>query len=242
MKILSLDLSTKTGWALFDNSKLICYGQIKSDHKLTEEYPHYPKNYLKMAVDMAIEIRKKVISSDPDLIVIEETNKGKNRYSQKQLEFIHNEVINQLIEYQIHYIDTSEWRNILGITLDKDQKKDNRKINNVRQEEYLRLFAQYFDDNKVTYQTELAGAKGKREQNKVLKKYEAIARDKAKGTIRSFRYKEEGKIKGKVGTKQLSVNYVNETFSLKFKLKDNDIADAICVGYAFIRKMEYNKV
>jgi Holliday junction resolvasome RuvABC endonuclease subunit len=242
MKILSLDLSTKTGWALFENGKLNCYGQIKSDYKLTEEYPYYPRNYLQMSQFMASEIEKKVSSSNPDMIVIEETNKGKNRYSQKQLEFIHNQVIEALFKYDIHYMDTSEWRSILGISLDKDQRKDNREINDARKKEFDRVFNQHFDELNVSYQTELAGAKGKRDKNKILKKYQAIARTKTKERMRSFRFKEEGKVKGKVGTKQLSVNFVNETFSLKFKLKDNDIADAICVGYAFIIKKEYNKI
>ena len=158
MKILSLDLSTKSGWALFDNGKLICYGQIKSDYKLTEEYPHYPKNYLDMAKSMAVEINKKVISSDPCEIVIEETNKGKNRYSQKQLEFIHNEVIDILSDYKLHYMDTSEWRSLLEISLDKEQRKDNKEILNARKAEFHRIFAEIFDSYQVNRQTELAGA------------------------------------------------------------------------------------
>ena len=42
-------------------------------------------------------------------------------------------------------------------------------------------------------------------------------------------------VKGKVGTKQLSVRWVNENFGTDFKMKDNDITDAICVGTAFLR-------
>lgn len=236
MRILSLDLSTKTGWALFENGKLLCFGQIKTTKKINELFPDYPYNYLALAKDMASEIKKKVLSSNPHKIIIEETNKGKNRYSQKILEFIHNEVIEELLQYEIHYMDTSEWRKLLGITLDKEQRKDNREINSVRKNEFDRHYLQALDDLKINLQTDLAGAKNKREENKIKKNYESLARDKAKKIMKSFRYKENGKVKGKIGTKQLSVAFVNEHFNFQFKLKDNDIADAICVGLSYLRK------
>lgn len=241
MKILTLDLSTKTGWSVFENGKLTCYGQIKNDFKLNEDHPTYPGNYLEMAIAMSKDVLNKAITSRPDLIVIEETNKGKNRYSQKQLEFIHCKVTGILLSngFDVHYIDTSEWRSLLGISLDKEQRQDNKEILNARKAEFHRIFVEVFDSYQVNRQTELAGAKGKREQNKINKRYEGLARTKTKERMRSFRFKEEGKVKGKVGTKQLSVNFVNETFSLKLKLKDNDIADAICLGAAFIKKKGY---
>lgn len=42
-------------------------------------------------------------------------------------------------------------------------------------------------------------------------------------------------ISGRVTTKHLSVRYVNERYGMDFILKDNDIADAICVGMAFLQ-------
>lgn len=42
--------------------------------------------------------------------------------------------------------------------------------------------------------------------------------------------KVNGKRKGRVTKKHLSVQWVNEKFGMKFKLKDNDICDSICVG------------
>lgn len=39
-------------------------------------------------------------------------------------------------------------------------------------------------------------------------------------------------IKGKVGKKHLAINYVNGRFNLKLKAKDDDIADAVCLGLA----------
>lgn len=42
-------------------------------------------------------------------------------------------------------------------------------------------------------------------------------------------------IKGKVNKKHIAVAWANEHFGLSLKQKDNDIADAICIGVAFTR-------
>jgi hypothetical protein len=237
MKVLAFDLSTKTGWALFDNEKLICYGQLKSAVIGDESSPNYPQNYIDMANKMGQEVKRNIISSKPDYIVTEETNKGKNRYSQKQLEFIHF-AVNTLAEYKIHYIDTSEWRSLLGITLDKEQRKDNRTINGARKDEFDKVFKICYETDKLSLQMNLSKCLNKREQNKVNKEYNKSTTIKAKQMMKSYRYKEEGKVVGKITCKTLSVNYVNERFSLQLKKKDNDVADAICIGQAFINKMK----
>lgn len=40
-------------------------------------------------------------------------------------------------------------------------------------------------------------------------------------------------IRGKITPKHLAVKYANEKFGLQLKIKDNDIADAVCLGNAF---------
>jgi hypothetical protein len=42
-------------------------------------------------------------------------------------------------------------------------------------------------------------------------------------------------IRGKIGKKHLSVRWVNETYGLELKMKDNDSADAISLGTAFLK-------
>jgi Holliday junction resolvasome RuvABC endonuclease subunit len=42
----------------------------------------------------------------------------------------------------------------------------------------------------------------------------------------------EGKIRGKVTSKHLAVQWANQTFNLKLKVKDNNEADALAVAYA----------
>ena len=46
-------------------------------------------------------------------------------------------------------------------------------------------------------------------------------------------------IRGKVTVKHLSVDYANRTFSLQLKRKDDDKADAICLGWAELNGVSY---
>lgn len=43
----------------------------------------------------------------------------------------------------------------------------------------------------------------------------------------------KGEIRGRVTKKHLAVRYVNSKFNKNFKVKDNDLCDAICMGVAF---------
>ena len=237
MKVLAFDLSTKTGWALFENGKLVCYGQLKASVEGDKTSDNYPHNFIKMASKMAYDVKGKIINSKPNYVVTEETNKGKNRFSQKQLEFIHF-AVNHVAQCKIHYMDTSEWRMLVGISLDKDQRKGNRKINEDRKAEFTRCLAVCASHDQLNYSIALSKCLNKRDRNKVTKEFNAKYTQEAKAMMKSYRYKEEGKVKGKIDVKQLSVNHVNQKFFLQLKKKDNDIADAICIGEAFIKKFE----
>jgi hypothetical protein len=46
-----------------------------------------------------------------------------------------------------------------------------------------------------------------------------------------------GKKRGKITKKHLSVRMVNEKFNKSLKLKDNDEADAILLGLAYVTKL-----
>jgi Holliday junction resolvasome RuvABC endonuclease subunit len=238
LRLLCLDLSTNAGWALIDDGKLCKFGNIR--HKVigTEEDTSYPRNYLKMAQDISQECWQLAAETLPDFIIIEETNKGKNRYWQKQLEFIHyavNDKFKHSEVNRIRYIDTSEWRKLLGLHLDKDQRTRNNEVQKQRVDLMKELIRQYdFDHQQESYL--IANIKGKRDQKKAQKEYWDKRTEWVKEKLRPFRSKIDGKVAGKIGVKNLSVNYVNEFYNLKFKKKDNDIADAICLGLAYIKK------
>jgi Holliday junction resolvasome RuvABC endonuclease subunit len=177
MIVMGLDLSTKTGWSALQGGSLIAYG-------LVEALPSFEKNdysLIRKAKSVAIQVASLIDKYNPDCIYIEQTNAGSNREAQKQLEFIHYAILDSIECYKdkIRYIDTSRWRSLLKLVMNKDQKKhnaDRRKLG---------------DD---------AG--------------------KCDG------------VKGLITAKHLAVLYVNQEFNLTLKIKDNDIADAICLAAA----------
>jgi len=132
---------------------------------------------------MAIEV---VDREKPDLVVIEETNGSRSRYTQKILEWIHMEVCSLLLRRGLapRYINTGDWRRVVGARLTKEDKKLNAKVRKLK----------------------AAGDK---------------AGLKALG------------VRGKVGKKHVAVRYVNNQFGLNLKMKDNDQADAICLGVSY---------
>jgi len=186
MKVLSLDVSTKTGWAVFNNKKLIDTGVIVNP-KSVLEYGQYPYCYIYSTRSVIKQIASLVDIHEPDTIVVEETNKGKNRYTQKVLEFLHCSLLLELentpYSDKIKYVNTSDWRKTLNVYLTKDDKKNNSKV------------------------------------------YKAKKQGKTK--------KEVG-VKGKINKKHVSVRVANTLFNLTLKQKDNDIADAILLGAAYI--------
>ena len=90
MRILALDLSTHTGWALFEEDVLKEYGLLEMD-RLPESYKDhpYPINYVLAAERHSARLYDLVGRHQPDIIVIEETVPGRETYSQKLLEFLH---------------------------------------------------------------------------------------------------------------------------------------------------------
>lgn len=174
MIVIGLDLSTKAGYAIVNNGNLADFGLIKAKDKKVYSIEDF--NMILKSKDISDGVYKILASYLPDSVFVEQTNSGRFRSSQKQLEFIHFAFLNSCIEElgipdKIKYIDTSRWRSVVGIKLSKEQKKHNKLVKN--------KFA-----------------------------------------------------KGKITPKHLAVKWVNEKFNLNLKLKDNDIADAICIAYA----------
>jgi hypothetical protein len=192
MKVLALDVSTKTGWAVFTDGKLGEYGLIKNPQKI-QEYGKYPWCYLNATEAMAQQLLVLAQKEQPDIIVIEETNGSRSRYTQKVLEFLHCNLLVRLADGfngRVFYVNSSEWRKTIGMAMSKEDKKANHKLH---------------------VEKCLAATVGRK-------------MDKAKLGI-----------KGKITKKHLSVRWVNETYGLDFRIKDNDIADAICLGSAYIK-------
>lgn len=190
MLVLALDISTKTGWAVFEDQKLLEYGLISVPQKFSD-FGEYPFSYFKFTQDIASKIFAKTLEIKPDIIVIEETNRGKQRFSQKILEFLHCQILGSLISYKVpvFYISTSTWRKALGIKMSKDGKKNNQKVNKANREGI------------------------------------------SKKTLG---------LKGKITVKHLTLDFVNNTYNLNLKMKDNNEADAIALGASYFLKVPFS--
>lgn len=200
MKVLALDISTNTGWALLEGQlgsipKIVDTGTVQLDGPVSGFRDNaYPWDYSGGCHQVARKISSVVRKLNPDKIVIEETNRpGRftSRYSQKVLEFIHAYLLEMLWydlkgtnPLKVSYVNTSDWRKLIGANLTKADKALNIKVRKLKK----------------------AGNK------------EAL---KALG------------VRGKISKKHVAVRYVNATFGTEFKMKDNDICDAICQGTAF---------
>jgi Holliday junction resolvasome RuvABC endonuclease subunit len=201
MIVLSLDLSTSTGFAVANVNltaktvELLESGRLETE-KGVLAYGRYPFCYPLAAESMASKIEEviqRLIETGlrPEAVVIEEINLGKNRYSQKILEFIHCKVLGVLRKLELEnvfYLDSSEWRKNLGLVLTKEAKKANAKL-----------------------------AKAKREAAAVGAKLDKAALG----------------VKGKVTKKHVAIQYVKDRFDLALKVKDDDVADAICLACAY---------
>lgn len=200
MRILCLDLSTHTGYAIFDGEmgskpKLLRSGTIDLG-KPVHAFGPYPHSYRIAAWTMVQKIWSVVgddfVDAMTNVVVIEEINSGRDRYVQKLLENIHTATLQHTIlgekSVYLNSDGADGWRTNLGLVMTKEQKKLNAKL------------------SKAKRTAEAAGAK--------LDK-------KALG------------IKGKTTKKHLAVARANAEYDLKLKQKDNNEADAICLGLAY---------
>jgi hypothetical protein len=137
MKVLSLDVSSKTGYALFENGHYISSGSLEkialedfNVNKDPDKSPKYPWNIIDAAESMAQSILALYSDHKPDVIVIENTVKGRNRHVQRYLEFLHSAILRILrpLNKPIVYIDPSAWRSLVGLKLSLDQKKNNKEV------------------------------------------------------------------------------------------------------------------
>lgn len=138
-RILALDMSTKTGWAVVDveggKFTLIDCGTLTKE---AEPKGRYPVNYLDWSGKCFDHIEEVVEQFKPDEYVIEETAKGsKNNMSQKIVEFVHYELalffrdVDGDKSPRTYYL-TEEWRRIVGCVMNDQEKKQNAEVRKQR--------------------------------------------------------------------------------------------------------------
>lgn len=144
MRLLALDLSAKTGYAVIDydtdkwpvkdpkNLELVAYGTIKLDRPIAA-YSRYPYSHIVAADYMAYLVREKIETFQPDCIVIEEVQLSRgSRIAQKWLGILHGAVLTEL-EFDfgselVVTVDPGSWRSACGLKLTKEDKKNNKAI------------------------------------------------------------------------------------------------------------------
>ena len=104
--------------------------------KTVREMGQYPWNYVRASQQVADALAALVDKYSPDVIVIEETNKSRARYSQKALEFIHCAFLKLMYDRvpspTVAYISSSEWRKTLCQGLSSDQKSANKRLSKAK--------------------------------------------------------------------------------------------------------------
>lgn len=135
-RILALDMSTKTGYAVIDiegdKFTLISDGTLE---KVSEPEGRYPENYLDWSQQCISKIIDVYNEFQPDELVIEETAKGsKNNMSQKIVEFVHYELAlcfekgGIMYDKPRRFFLTEEWRRIVGCRMNDAEKKQNAEV------------------------------------------------------------------------------------------------------------------
>ena len=137
--ILSIDLSTKPGIAIFRDGKLVHASTCFND-KTVADFGSYPMNYVKFThytIERFIEYiqAQGFILNHFDHILLEETTASKQNYSQKKLEFLHHELLLTLnnLSDKIVYIRSEVWKRITNAKMSKEEKANNSKIYRLKQ-------------------------------------------------------------------------------------------------------------
>src|ERR1700687_5177776 len=149
-RILSLDVSSKTGWASMisdeNGIKLEEYGTLPQIH---EPLGQYPGNYVDWAHICCSAIEELIKRLIPDVLVIEETVAGsKAVYTQKFLEWVHFLLAKLIKETNIKavYLLTGAWRSEVGCKMTKEESKHNKSVREYKKERNAKIA--YDEDGK----------------------------------------------------------------------------------------------
>jgi len=137
MITLSLDISTNTGYAIFEDGELVGKGNFLVKDKKISYLEHTTESMHAMlgaCENLSCYVDDAIMKYDVDEVIIEQTNRSRSRWSQKMLEWLHYSIITSILEefyyVNINYIDTSEWRSILDIRMTNADKKHNKEVRN----------------------------------------------------------------------------------------------------------------
>jgi hypothetical protein len=137
VRVLSLDISTSTGWASIDTDvgpPSLQYGTIVLP-KRARDYASHPWGYFLAAKELAKLLLARVEAQPIDVLVVEETNGARARFTQKVLEYCHFAFLDAFFAQPVGrglvklvYLNTSEWRKVTDTKMTKEDKNRNAKL------------------------------------------------------------------------------------------------------------------
>lgn len=209
-RILSLDMSTKTGYASMvskeDGIVLEAYGTLAQIHTPDGAYP---ESFIDWAYAVYAGIYELIERFAPDVLVIEETSAGsKAIYTQKILEWIHFLVAKFIKETKIKavYFLTEQWRRETGCKMTKEEGKHNKKV------------AAYKEKNKKL----VAGGL----YHKPQVAYDENGKRIGRKTKKHINVRRANEVFG-------------EYLAVPLRKKDEDTADSLLLGYSYhLRRMK----
>ena len=140
-KLLALDLSSSTGYAVFSydqipqqNPILLAYGVVANTVSIKNSGV-YPWGLMDAVESMWNKIEPLIVEHKPDIIVVEEVNIARARFVQKFLDGLHFRVLQGLrsqFENKVLFVSSSIWRRQLGAVLSKEDKKQNAQLSKAK--------------------------------------------------------------------------------------------------------------
>ncbi len=139
MRLLSLDLSTScSGWAIFDDGKLVEYGSVSEKSYKGKSKQRYPARTGRVSKMMCEDLLEIIIKMNPDKIVIEEAaaNGIAGVKSIKSLCMIHGAMLllilqsNLTVYDSISFLSPREWRGAVGLKKNGDWKQSSVNLTN----------------------------------------------------------------------------------------------------------------
>lgn len=122
MKILSLDPSSRTGYSIFDNGKLIKFGLLEKEIRNftfnVSSYNQLPKDYPVNLLDSSTWIAKEIMviikAHNIKHVVLEHTEGSSRRFSQRYLEWLHMSLVLAFLKHGIEfkYLLNSDWKKV----------------------------------------------------------------------------------------------------------------------------------
>lgn len=237
MRVIGLDLSTKSGWAVLDDKRLVDYGLVQV---VVASVPlEYPMNLCltsQLIADDLIKIIKKFWVTGTE-IVVEDTNLGASsqRYAQKILEFIHCSVLSRLLAEKLKpiYLNSHDWRSAVKLYFNDSQKNHNQSLIDAKEQQRQALLSRIKEMMNHKYNPLILKANSRAHARELESKKKKESKDLQKYFLSSLKAPV-----GRVTHKNLSVDKVNELYGTKFSISDNDICDAILIARARFERVQ----